>query len=189
MRVNPATSLSSTHSANSLGLWPCGNPCAARPRGRERVRPPFWRDRAAARLARGQLSAPCGRSRARRADEVQIATEIVNLGERPIGGAGPRPRLGLRQRSESVAEPASSRLAAARPISARIGPAGTAVGKRAAMGVDLPGPAGVKLKITERKSEVHPDPADRLRSTSPRLASAAAWSCRESASCSFEAAR
>ena len=106
----------------------------------------------------GRLSAPLRQESKLAAGKVQIATEIVNLAERPIGGARPRPRLGLRQRSESVAELGQQPVArGAADQGAQVVPLGTAVGKRAAIGVErfLP-PPGVKLEITERESEVRP---------------------------------
>src|SRR5208337_97373 len=90
------------------------------------------------------------------AGKVQIATQVVNLGERAVGSGGARRRLGFRQRSEGVVEPgeqSAGRGSAdqrAHAVSFR-----AAIGKRAAIGFErlLPAP-GVKLEIRDLQGEV-----------------------------------
>ena len=182
MRVNPAASFSSTHSENSSSAVAMRQSkyCAS-------ARPLSACARHSGESSRNAASsaAECSFRHEFKlaADKVQIATQVVNLGERPVGGGGARRRLGFRQRSEGVVELGQQPVGRggadqrAHPVSFR-----AAIGKRAAIGFErLPPAAGVKLDIADLQGEVDAGLGS-VAMASPRRASAIAWSCRKSAS-------
>ena len=129
----------------------------------ERVRPPFRRIEPQRDLERGRVLVSARIKLA--AGKVQIAAQVVNLGERAVGGGGARRRLGFRQRSEGVVElgeqPVGRGDADQR---AHTVPFGAAIGKRVAIGFErLPPAAGVKLEIADLQGEVDAVLEDRLR--------------------------
>ena len=91
------------------------------------------------------------------AGKVQIAAQVVNLGERAVVGGEVRRRLGFRQRSEGVVD--LGKQPVGRGDSNQGANAvllGAAIGKRAAIGFErLPPSAGVKLEIAHRIGNHH----------------------------------
>ena len=120
----------------------------------ERTRPPF-------QGIEPQCSFECGRvlvsARIELAPgKVQIAAQVVDLGERAVGSGGARRRLGFRQRGEGVVElgeqPVRGGGADQRADTVLFG---AAIGKRAVISFErLPPAAGVKFEIAGLQGEV-----------------------------------
>ena len=96
------------------------------------------------------------------AGEMEIAAQIVNLGERPVVGARGRKRLGLAQSRKGVVDPREQAVgggaADQRSSPVLLRPARV---ERASVGIERVETApGVQLQVAELKSEI--DPVARL---------------------------